>query len=603
MEWLIIGLIFLMGVVLRAAWPSRLAVEHFDEGVYGSNIFFSGQKGDEQYPDQHLYAPPLVPLLIEFSMLVLGPSNLAAMVVNIVAGSLTIPLLWWVGRRWFGSPAGLASAALVATSDVHIFFSRTALTDVLLCFWFVVALHFISAALTTRDRTAILAAATATGLAWWTKYNGWLPLAVGLAGLLLWRVFDSAGEFRTQKTLRPNWVRHLLMSVRPLARWAMVAVMALLIWVPWLWRLQESGGYAGVVANHRGYIVGVSGWCDSLMSQAGKLRQLDSWMTCATLVTIPLACLLFASRSVHRSTWNRSLPFRCFAIWMLAGSIACLAVGTTGMLAVAAVGGIIANLRRSTAAETPLAEPARQLGNWLLTAWFVGLLVITPLYTPYPRLTLPWLTACWLAAGAAVSAFVQRAEPRAATTQNGMGASLPFALPPPAPPPNSLRRHGLAAGLGLMAIAVSCFARVPMDQVPAWRPRNSLVEKVPRLVDSAYRSAGVARSGDLDQIVIYTYGEPALLFQLRLAGLRWVRAVKDLAVAGEAAPVPRLPSFIVIGPQSRRTPGFTEQFAKARERLTLVDTFSYRASELVNLDRTDWREMHPDERLELYRVK
>ena len=97
-EWRLVVALFLTGIALRAAWPSRLAVEHFDEGVYASNIFFSGEKGDERYPDQHLYAPPLVPLLIEYAMLAPGPSNIAVMAVNIAAGSLTIPLVWWVGR-------------------------------------------------------------------------------------------------------------------------------------------------------------------------------------------------------------------------------------------------------------------------------------------------------------------------------------------------------------------------------------------------------------------------------------------------------------------------------------------------------------------------
>src|SRR5262245_33108483 len=104
-EWCLVVAVFLAGFVLRAAWPTRLGVEHFDEGVYASNVFFSGEKRDERYPNQHLYAPPLFPLLIEFAMLIAGPSNIAAMAVNIVAGSLTVPLVWWVGRRWFGAAA------------------------------------------------------------------------------------------------------------------------------------------------------------------------------------------------------------------------------------------------------------------------------------------------------------------------------------------------------------------------------------------------------------------------------------------------------------------------------------------------------------------
>src|SRR5579872_2297028 len=122
-EWWLVAAVCLTGFVLRAAWPSRLAVEHFDEGVYASNIFFLDDPQVPVYPDQHLYAPPLLPVAIQYAMIFFGTSNVAAIAVNIIAGSLTVPLVWWVGRQWFGPMAGLASATLVALNDVHIFFS------------------------------------------------------------------------------------------------------------------------------------------------------------------------------------------------------------------------------------------------------------------------------------------------------------------------------------------------------------------------------------------------------------------------------------------------------------------------------------------------
>ena len=76
-------------------------------------------------------------------MIAFGTSNFAAMAVNIAAGVFTALALWWVGRRWFGPTAGLAAATLAALSDVHIFFSRTALTDVVMCFFLVCALYFL----------------------------------------------------------------------------------------------------------------------------------------------------------------------------------------------------------------------------------------------------------------------------------------------------------------------------------------------------------------------------------------------------------------------------------------------------------------------------
>src|SRR4029077_9040623 len=142
-EVLLVVLVELAALGLRCLNPSRLAVEQFDEGVYASNLFFHDKAGIGHYPDQRLYAPPLLPFLIECSMIMFGTSSVAAMAVNIAAGTLTVPLIWWVGRRWFGPTAGLTAATLAAFNDPHIFFSRTALTDVLLCFFLVCAVYFI----------------------------------------------------------------------------------------------------------------------------------------------------------------------------------------------------------------------------------------------------------------------------------------------------------------------------------------------------------------------------------------------------------------------------------------------------------------------------
>ncbi len=250
-EWWLVAAVFLTGFALRGAWPSRLAVEHFDEGVYASNIFFLDDPQVPVYPSQHLYAPPLVPFVIQYAMIFFGVANGAALAVNIVAGSLTVPLVWWVGRRWFGPMAGLSAATLLALNDVHIFFSRTALTDVLLCFWLLAAVYFGWEALTTRRRLPLIAAGVATGLAWWTKYSGWLSLAIALAGLIPWRLFGDLSAVTRRELLPNGMVKQLRPLAGSLGMWGVVALVAFAIWLPWLWALQSKGDIA-VVANHRG---------------------------------------------------------------------------------------------------------------------------------------------------------------------------------------------------------------------------------------------------------------------------------------------------------------------------------------------------------------
>ena len=81
-------MILAAGVALRLYALSRSAVEHFDEGVYASNLFFGAP--DYAYPQQRFYAPPLLPALIEAGMVVGLPPNLASLLPSFAAGCATI---------------------------------------------------------------------------------------------------------------------------------------------------------------------------------------------------------------------------------------------------------------------------------------------------------------------------------------------------------------------------------------------------------------------------------------------------------------------------------------------------------------------------------
>ncbi|NOX54494.1 MAG: hypothetical protein GXP27_08655, partial [Planctomycetes bacterium] len=96
--------VFVVGVGLRCARAQRVAVEHFDEGVYVSNLWFAEE--GYRYPDAHFYAPPFFPWLNEWVIVLFGPTRWACMSVSLAAGSATILLMGWVARKWFGPEAG-----------------------------------------------------------------------------------------------------------------------------------------------------------------------------------------------------------------------------------------------------------------------------------------------------------------------------------------------------------------------------------------------------------------------------------------------------------------------------------------------------------------
>jgi len=562
-------LIFVVGCGLRFAWPDRLAIEHFDEGVYASNIWF-GPDDAFRYPAQHLYAPPLLPTLIEWIFTLAGPSNFGAMLPSLVAGSLMIPLVWWVGRSWIGPMAGLASATLCALSDPHVVFSRSALTDVLLCFWVLLAVHLIWRSLTRGGVWSAIGAGACTGLAWWTKYNGWLPLAIGWSALVPWLIWKRmcTGD---EATLR----KFLLPAVRLIA----ITLVAIAAWAPWVWSLQSRGGYSAVAANHRKYVVGIAGWWNSAIDQGAKLRELSGSPAAHAVLVGLLIAVLSIRWTISRFTWNdlgRGLsahPMTALVLVVLVAGGPMLFGPCLFYLGASLLGLVLLHIdlwRSREAGPTSLAA-------WLLTAWFMGMTVSTPAYTPYPRLLLPWQVATWLAVGLLLQRILSRFVSDPVT---------PAIEPEPARP-SPWRLTALVISLAGLLLSAEWMA-FPRE-IPGWRDR-SWVRRVATWVkrEAEDRSASDSRSGG--PFVIYTISEPALLFQLRLLGVEHVRPLSSLRLAREDAPRPVIPTFVLIGEQAMSTPGLPEELNSAWKRLGEIWYGPKYPSPIVRLDDADWKE-------------
>jgi len=316
----------IVGAGLRLGNLSEVAVEHFDEAVYASNLLFPAEQGGE-YPFRQLYAPPLLPAVIEwttiFGQMLFGDvPTWWPMLPALVAGLVTIPSLWWIVRQWFSPRAGIIAAMLIALHEFHAAYCRTALTDIPLTLFVLWAVHWFWLALQSgRTRDAVIAGVF-TALAWWTKYNGWLPLAIVGSGGALWQIVTPAAE--------RNWRR--LTKV-----WMIGAATAFVLWLPVLWDCQQIGGYAAVAANHRQYVDGFAKWGVNLWR---GVRSFDAFGGFGFAVGLGL--LLSGQRWLPRSG------------------------------------------DRNSADNSTLA-------SGFALAWFCGLLVATPCYFPYPRLWQPWV--------------------------------------------------------------------------------------------------------------------------------------------------------------------------------------------------------------------
>src|SRR5262245_55343317 len=166
----------LVGAALRLWGFGRLGLSHFDEGVYALAGTWSLSPGGLSAIDPAVipYAPPGFPILVGLAYLVLGLSDVSAILVSTVSGTATIPVAAWVGRRAFGPGAGAATAALVSTALAHIAFSRKALTDAPFLLAWLVAIGLGARLLERPVLRRAVAVGIAVGVAQYIKYNGWL---------------------------------------------------------------------------------------------------------------------------------------------------------------------------------------------------------------------------------------------------------------------------------------------------------------------------------------------------------------------------------------------------------------------------------------------
>ena len=164
-ELMLVIAVCILGGLFRCLFLSDTAIEHFDEGVYASNLWFSPEQGAE-YPGRYYYAPPLFPFLIEWSMIFLGSGAWATFLPSLLLGMATIPLIWWVARNWFGPAAGLVAAILASCSDLHLIYSRAALTDVGLGFFLLLSVYLIWKSYLSQDWKWPVLAGVTVGAGW-----------------------------------------------------------------------------------------------------------------------------------------------------------------------------------------------------------------------------------------------------------------------------------------------------------------------------------------------------------------------------------------------------------------------------------------------------
>lgn len=173
--WALIGLALALRLVVVAIaprtilWPDGLEFE-----AIGRNLLLHGSYGLQTL------RPPGYPTLIATVYRIFGPHLLALRLIEVVLGTISVAMIGVVGRRLFGSTAGLVAMALAAIHPVLTFLPATQFSENLLVLVLVLAFAAAFAAWRERSLARWAVAGVCFGLAVLVRPNAVLLLP-GLA--------------------------------------------------------------------------------------------------------------------------------------------------------------------------------------------------------------------------------------------------------------------------------------------------------------------------------------------------------------------------------------------------------------------------------------
>jgi hypothetical protein len=194
--WVLVGVLCLVGLVLRTAWlESFPRIQAGDEAQFAYESVALKDKLKWEYSPFEMgiwHHPRTYHTLIAIAVDAFGQTRTAARLPSAIFGALTVPAVYFMGRRLFDHRVGLVAAIFMMSFPVHIQFSRTGMDQTGDPFFAALTFAFLTRALRDGDLAEAALAGLTMGLSQYFYFAGRLiPLlclgCVGLYALVNWR--------------------------------------------------------------------------------------------------------------------------------------------------------------------------------------------------------------------------------------------------------------------------------------------------------------------------------------------------------------------------------------------------------------------------------
>jgi Dolichyl-phosphate-mannose-protein mannosyltransferase len=229
--------VVLVAGIIRFWNFGSLGYAHWDEYYFLRGADIISQSWPRGLGQQSSVTLPLVPYTDGTLFHFFGTNNWMPLAVSAIYGTLSALLLYFLGSRLYGSAVGLIAAAVLATAEFSVQFSRMALADATFGFWIIASVLVIWLAFARRRIGYWVLAGVTTGLAMNTKYTGAFPLILAVTWV--------AAEFVVDLIKRSHEPLSKTISeyVPRVTGVAVMIVVAVLMFSPWIYKLNQNPGF------------------------------------------------------------------------------------------------------------------------------------------------------------------------------------------------------------------------------------------------------------------------------------------------------------------------------------------------------------------------
>jgi 4-amino-4-deoxy-L-arabinose transferase-like glycosyltransferase len=208
----IITILFFLSLFLRLYNYKEMGVAP-DEVIY-SNYAYSILSHNWSWPKHYMYGqPPFLPYILAILTYLFGGDLKIFRLVPIIFGSLSVSMLYVLGKELFDRKVGILSSLLLGFSSIHILYSRTVMLESMLIFFILGSIYFFwKSYYVKRNFKSAVLAGVFLGLAIDTKYVGLLLIPIFII-FILWTNRNGFFSLNLKSLIEKNLVITLFTSL------------------------------------------------------------------------------------------------------------------------------------------------------------------------------------------------------------------------------------------------------------------------------------------------------------------------------------------------------------------------------------------------------